>query len=69
MAGVSRGAAVDGAAIQVLIEKHGNTLGGLLVRKDPISKRNMMFITIFTCVVALIMPSMEFVDDVNCKIK
>ena len=42
---------MDGAAaIQVLIEKHGNTLGapGLLVRKDPISKRNMMFITIFT---------------------
>jgi hypothetical protein len=33
---------MDGAAIQVLIEKHGNTLGGLLVRKDPISKRNMM---------------------------
>ncbi len=60
---------MDGAAIQVLIEKHGNTLGGLLVRKDPISKRNMMLITIFTCVVALIMTSMEFVDDVNCKIK
>ncbi len=42
VAGASRGAAMDGAAIQVLIEKHGNTLGapGLLVRKDPISKRN-----------------------------
>ena len=50
---------MDGAAIQVMIEEDCNTLAELPVCKDPISKHNMMLITMFTCVAALNMISME----------
>ena len=63
--GRSRGAAMDGTAVRVMIEKQFNPL-----RNGPVFRKCQTFFTItFIVMVVSSMMCMPFVDDENCQIK